>query len=188
MTLEAYLDGALMYRINNFIPTARWDETGDGEKIDGEWISTRIICTNFVKPYPVINCADGWLADYLLDIDIATHARLDHVVWSSSGTEEGASASTLYPERTYSAPSTGVWIGPQTGIREDDHYAYYGRPEKEYSYTVTDPGTGTQTQYSASVRSTVKLYFVKISHKVLRDPLTNNLILRGTRNGVMRDA
>ena len=186
MTLEAYLDGALMYRISNFIPAARGDETGDGRLLDGEWISTRIICVDFDKPYPSLDAADGWRADYLLDIDIATHARLDRAVWSSSGTEEGASAGTLYPESTRSAPSTGYWIGPQTGISVYDPGA--DRSEKEYSYTVTDPGTGAQTQHSASVRSTVKLYFVKISHKILRDPLTNNLILRGTRNGVMRDA
>lgn len=186
MTLEAYLNGALLYRINNFIPAAEWDETGDGRLLDGEWISTRVVCNRFYKPFPSGDAVDGWWAEYLLDIDIATHARLDHVVWSSSGTEEGSGASTLYPEFTYSAPSTGYWIGPQAGLHVYDYKNW--RPDEEYSYTVTDPGTGTQTQHSASVRSTVKLYFVKISHKILRDPLTNNLILRGTRNMVMRDA
>lgn len=175
MTLEVYIDNALSYRIADWIPTRDGEQRGDGRQIYGEWLETMVSAESFERR------SDFWQSWYRIAITIPTRLRLD---------KSYTLIDFLANPHDIPQPSGGPWwywteptsrIGPSTTDAYSGHGIRWVMPHDVDNYDTS----GT------SWRLILRLYFTRISHLILRDPDTNNIILREGANlpgTIMHDA
>lgn len=168
MTFEAYLDGALWFRQQNWEPTADGQQISDGRQINGDW------CEIFARAYNFASNGTRWEADYDITVNIAPRARLDYSV-----------ASTNY-------------IANPGGIVDQPYTFYYGSSGIGLLNGVMVRAFGLNryddnlyTSADESFRLIVRLYFSRVTQRILRDPTQGNAILRASSafgNIIQRDA
>ena len=166
MTFEAYLDGALWFRMNEWSANGDNQRNGNGALIGGEWCDIQCISDNYES------AGSSWKVEYDIFVEISAYARLDRSVVSTVfGNNPHGDVS---PDYTYNYGGDGIGHRTET-VRIVG--AYRGDCEKY------DDG---QTTW----RMKVQLYFTRVSQKILRDPATNDIILRAAPeygNNIMRD-
>lgn len=154
MTFEAYLDGALWFQMNEWHATADNQRNGNGDLIGGEWCD--IQCESFAYE----SVGSYWQVHYHIFVEISAYARLDRTV-----------TSTVFGNNPH-------------GYVSQDYTFYYGAlgigHRTEY-VRIAGLFGGDCEKYSdgqTTWRMDVKLYFTRVSQKILRDPNNNNIILR----------
>lgn len=167
MTIEAYIDNALSFRINNWLPTQDGQWTGDGRLIGGEWLELIVTAFDFSST------ADRWKSNYNVEARIPTSLRLvktyTEIVFAENPHHMPQPNPPWY---NYTSPSSS---GPTT------------IPSVRFQNLIS--GGNDNQHFSAldeSWRILLKVYFVRITHRILRDPAHNNLILRTSPNGGRR--
>lgn len=174
MTLEVYINGSLSYRIANWIPDHDGDDTRDGRLISGEWLETIVSASGFARS------GNHWESFYEISVSIPTALRLD-----MSYTEiDFISNPWNIPQPTH---PWFRWNGPDFGIgpATERVYALHG-----IALNIPHDCDGYDSEGSCW-RLRLKLYLTRITHKILRDPDTNNIILRnkeGSAGRILHDA
>lgn len=155
MTFEAYLDGALWFRQRNWEPTAAGQQISDGRQINGDW------CEIFARADTFAKNGTKWKASYYITVNIAPRARLDYSVASTDFRDNPGG--DVSPDYTFTYGSAG--IGPRTAelVRVAGTYKF----DDNYFYDSTE-----------SYRLIVRLYFTRVTQRILRDPTQGNAILR----------
>lgn len=157
MTFEAYLDGALWFRQQNWEPKAAIRQISDGRLIKGEW------CEIFAKSKRYESIGSQWRCLYEVTVNIPPNARLDYSVVSTIYTENPLGI----VDDPYTFYYQSLGIGPRNNVLvrivgydryDDDDYTYEG------------------TRF----RLVVRLYFSRVSQLILRDPAQGNVILRAS--------
>lgn len=168
MTLEAYINGALSFRINNWIPTAQDEQRSDGRLVSGEWLEVFVHAERFQK--------DGvrWNCTYRIEASVPSALRLDRTNTSFSMTENPHGRVPSEGDFDYTSGGSGpvhlnrVSLYPTTWVHDEQHW---------------------QGNRDESWRIVIKLYFVRITHRILRDPTAGNLIMRSNGgNDILTDA
>ena len=159
MTLEAYINGALSFRINNWIPTAQDQTKSDGRLVSGEWLELIAHADRFVKD------GDRWFCIYRIEASIPTALRLARTNTSFSMIENLNGYDPDGGDYIYKSGATGP--------------AHLDRVEINTSFPHDVHNWDSDTIW----RIVIRLYFVRITHCILRDPTAGNLILRFTGNG-----
>ena len=166
MTLEAYIDGVLSYRISNWIPSHDGEQRGDGRLISGEWLETMVTSEYYQRS------GNSWSSHYIVAITIPTALRLD-----KSHTEIDFSSNPYnIPQPT---DPWWYWKGSATGIGPNTTTAYSGHGIRWMMSHDVDNFDSEGTSW----RLILRLYFARITHRILRDPTHNNLIVRTSPNG-----
>ena len=167
MTFEAYLDGALWFRQQNWEPKAAIRQISDGRLIKGEW------CEIFAKSTAYDSIGSRWQCFYEVSVNIPPNARLDYSVVSTIYTEN--------PEGIVDDPYTfyyqSLGIGPRNNVLV--RILGWNRYDDDDYFSV-----GTR------FRLVVRLYFSRVSQLILRDPAQGNAILRSSAsfgNIIQRD-
>ena len=162
MTLEAYINGALSFRINNWIPTAQDQTKSDGRLVSGEWLELIAHAESFKKD------GDRWNCTYRIEASIPTALRLARTNKSFSMIDNPHGLVPPGGDFTYGASGSG----PAHIDRVSFLAGGWGHDEQHL-----------QGNNDTSWRSVFRLYFVRITHLILRDPTAGNLIMRSTGNG-----
>ena len=161
MTLEAYINGALSFRINNWIPTAQDQTKSDGRLISGEWLELIAHAERFKKD------GDRWYCFYRIEASIPSALRLVRANLSFSMIENPNGYVKDGGDYIYKSGGTGP-------VHLDDVVKLAVTDGHDNHHWGSD---------DTSWRSVFRLYFVRITHLILRDPTAGNLIMRFTGNG-----
>lgn len=160
MTLEAYINGALSFRISNWTPTEEGQSTSDGRLVSGEWLELFAYAEIFRREQ------SGWGCSYRIKAVIPSRLRLDKTHTSFEFAENpGDIPQPADPWYHYKGSFSG--IGPTTVERLGLRTALL-HDEQHY-----------QGNLDESWRIVVKVYFSRITHTILRDE-SRGIILRAS--------
>lgn len=154
MTFEAYLDGALWFQMNEWHATADNQRNGNGDLIGGEWCDIQCISENYES------AGSRWWTQYEIQVEISAYARLDRTV-----------VSTVFGNNPHGNTSPDYTF----------NYGALGIGHRTEQVRIAGSFRGDCEKYpdgQTTWRMDVKLYFTRASQKILRDPNTNNIILR----------
>ena len=174
MTLEVYIDGTMLYRIANWIPARDGDYMGDGRLFNGEWLDTIVTSDGYER------VGNRWSSFYHISIAIPTRLRLDRAY---------TLIDFLANPWNIDQPSDPwfTWLGSPSGIGPSTVYAIPDSGIRWVNYGDVDNFDSDGTSW----RLVIRLYFTRISHLILRDPASNNIMLRTDDNHnklIMHDA
>lgn len=175
MTLEVYVNDAVSYRIRNWEPLREGEEISDGRQIGGEWLET------FVRADYRYQRGTAWCASYNIRAVIPWTCRLEKAVTEITFIENPHG-------RSQPANPTFSWFGSRDAIGPNQKRIFDGSGIR---WDTMDDEQHYQGMGDESWRLILRLYFKRISRRILRDPDTNNIILREGANlpgTIMHDA